>query len=338
MLKTNYVSSPVKIKAVGIGGGGCNAISRMVREQISGVEFVAMNTDAQHLGITEATVRITLGEKLTHGLGAGGDHNVGRRCAEDSLEEIKQVLTGSDLVFLAAGMGGGTGTGAIPLVAEVAKQGGALTIAIVTKPFKFEGRRRMEVAEEGIRRLVNNVDTLIIISNDHLLELPYQGTTVDGAFKFADEILCHAVQTVTELITEPGLINIDFAAIRTVMKNAGPAWMSTGRGFGQNRAIDAAREVLKSPLLDVSINTARKVLFRIAGGGNLTLFQVNDAAKIIQKSVHPEANIIFGVNVDPNMIDEVRLTLIATGFTTKDILAVANIDKEIAHLYKGLKI
>jgi cell division protein FtsZ len=331
------VRSPVKIKVIGIGGGGCNAITHMVREQISGVEFVAMNTDVQHLAITEAPVRIALGEKLTHGSGAGGDHRVGRRCAEDSLDEIKQALAGSDMVFLAAGMGGGTGTGAIPLVAEVAKQGGALTIAIVTKPFKFEGRHRMEVAEDGIKRLVSNVDTLIIVSNDPLLELAQQGATVKDAFKFTDEILCHAVQTVTELIMVPGLINIDFAGIRAVMKNAGPAWMSRGRGLGQNRAVEAAREALKSPLLDVSISTARKVLFRIVGGGNLTLFQVNDAAKVIQKAVHPEANIIFGVHVDPTLIDEVRLTLIATGFTTKDMLAVADIDKKIAQLLDGLK-
>jgi cell division protein FtsZ len=338
MLKTNYVRSPVKIKVVGIGGGGSNAITRMIHAQISGVEFVAMNTDLQHLAITEAPVRIALGEKLTHGSGAGGDHNVGRRCAEDSLDEIKQALAGSDMVFLAAGMGGGTGTGAIPLVAEVAKQSGALTIAIVTKPFKFEGRRRMEVAEEGISRLVSNVDTLIIVSNDHLLELPHQGTTVDDAFKFTDDILCHAVQTVTELITVPGLINTDFASIRSVMKNAGPAWISMGHGLGQNRAVEAAREALSSPLLDVSINTARKVLFRITGGGNLTLFQVNDAAKVIQKTVHPEANIIFGVQVDPTLIDEVRLTLIATGFNTKDTLAVADMDKKIVHLLDDLKI
>jgi cell division protein FtsZ len=195
----------------------------------------------------------------------------------------------------------------------------------------------MEWLKRGISRLVSNIDTLIIVSNDHLLELPHQGTTINGAFKFTDEILCHAVQTVAELITVPGLINIDFASVRAVMKNAGPAWMSMGRGLGQNRVVEAAREALKSPLLDVSISTARKVLFRIAGGGNLTLFQVNDAAMVIRKAVHPEANIIFGVHVDPNMIDEVRLTLIATGFTTKDRLAVADMDTEIAQLFKSLK-
>jgi cell division protein FtsZ len=337
MLKTHSERSPVEIKVVGIGGGGCNAITRMISEQISGVEFVAMNTDLQHLAITEAPVRIALGERLTHGSGAGGDYNVGRKCAEESLEEIKQALAGSDLVFLAAGMGGGTGTGAIPLVAEVARQSGALTIAIVTKPFKFEGRRRMEVAEEGISRLVNNVDTLIIVSNDRLLELPNRSTTVDNAFKLADEILCNAVQTVTELIMVPGLINIDFASVRTVLKNAGPAWMSTGRGLGQNSALQAAWEALKSPLLDVSINSATKVLFRIAGGGKLTLSQVNSAAGVIQKAVDPEANIIFGVNVDPNLIEEVRLTLIATGLATPDKLAITGIDKKNLPLFKSLK-
>jgi cell division protein FtsZ len=335
MLQKNNVPNPVRIKVVGIGGGGCNAINRMVREQIRDVEFVAMNTDVQHLGITEARVRIALGETLTHGSGAGGDHNAGRRCAEDSLNEIKQALAGSDLVFLAAGMGGGTGTGSIPVVAEAAKQGGALTIAIVTKPFKFEGRRRMDVAEEGIRRLVNNVDTLIVISNDRLLELPNRKTNVDNAFKFADEILCQAVQSITETITVPGLINIDFATIRTVMKDAGPAWISMGRGSGQNRAVSAAREALSSPLIDVSINKATKVLFKFTGGIALTLFEINDAAKVIQKAVHPEANITFGVTVDPNMSDDVRLTLIATGFAARDALTLAGKEKEITQLFKA---
>jgi cell division protein FtsZ len=313
MLNQNFEPKPVKIKVVGIGGGGCNAVNRMVREQIRGVDFVAMNTDVQHLGTTEAPVRVALGEKLTHGSGAGGDQSTGRKCAEYSLDEIKQALIGSDLVFLAAGMGGGTGTGAIPLVAEAAKQGGALTIAIVTRPFSFEGRRRREVAEEGIRLLVNRVDTLIIVSNDRLLELPDHGTNVDGAFKLTDEILCQAVQAITETITVPGLINIDFAAVRTVMKDAGPAWISMGHGTGQDRAVSAVRAALSGPMIDVSISKATKILYNFTGGSSLTLLDINEAAKLIQRAVHPAANIIFGVRVDPNMSDEARITLIAAG-------------------------
>jgi len=309
----------------------------MVREQIRGVEFIAMNTDIQHLEITEAPVRIALGERLTRGLGAGGDHNVGRRSAEETRDEIKQALGGADMVFLAAGMGGGTGTGSIAVVAEIAKQSGALTIATVTKPFTFEGNHRLQVAEEGITQLIGKVDTLIIVPNDRLLELSDNKTSVDGAFKYADEILCHAVQAIAEVITVPGMINLDFADIRAIMKDAGPAWMSIGRGSGQNRAVNAAKEALASPMLDVSINGAKGVLFNVAGGSSLTLFEVNDAAKVIQEAVDPEANIIFGVNVDPNMGNEVRLTLIATGFASKDQMSGASRDKEINKILKNLK-
>jgi cell division protein FtsZ len=337
MSKTSYVPSPAKIKVIGMGGAGCNAITRMVREQIRGVEFIAMNTDAAHLEITEAPVRIALGEKLTRGLGAGGDHNVGRRSAEETRDEIKQAIVGADMVFLAAGMGGGTGTGAIPVVAEMAKQSGALTIATVTKPFAFEGSRRMQVAEEGITQLISKVDTLIIVPNDRLLELSDNKTSVDGAFKMADEILCHAVQAIAEVITVPGLVNLDFADIRAIMKDAGPAWMSMGRGSGQNRAVNAAKEALASPMLDVSITGAKGVLFNVAGGSTLTLFEVSDAAKIIGEAVDPEANIIFGVNVDPNMGNEVRLTLIATGFASRDQISGAARDKEIMKTLKSLK-
>ncbi len=337
MSKTSYVPSPAKIKVVGMGGAGCNAITRMVREQIRGVEFVAMNTDSAHLEITEAPLRIALGEKLTRGLGAGGDHNVGRRSAEETRDEIKQALSGADMVFLAAGMGGGTGTGSIAVVAEMAKQMGALTIATVTKPFGFEGNRRMQVAEEGISQLLTKVDTLIIVPNDRLLELSDNKTSVDGAFKMADEILCHAVQAIAEVITVPGLVNLDFADIRAIMKDAGPAWMSIGRGSGQNRAVNAAKEALASPMLDVSIQGAKGVLFNVCGGNNLTLFEVSDAAKIIGEAVDPEANIIFGVNVDPNMGNEVRLTLIATGFASRDQVSGAARDKEINKVLKSLK-
>jgi len=337
MSKTSYVPSPAKIKVIGMGGAGCNAITRMVREQIRGVEFIAMNTDSAHLEITEAPVRIALGEKLTRGLGAGGDHNIGRRSAEETRDEIKQAIAGADMIFLAAGMGGGTGTGSISVVAEMAKQSGALTIATVTKPFAFEGSRRMQVAEEGISQLMSRVDTLIIVPNDRLLELSDNKTSVDGAFKMADEILCHAVQAIAEVITVPGLVNLDFADIRAIMKDAGPAWMSMGRGSGQNRAVNAAKEALASPMLDVSITGAKGVLFNVAGGSSLTLYEVSDAAKIIGEAVDPEANIIFGVNVDPNMGNEVRLTLIATGFASRDQISGATRDKEIMKTLKSLK-
>jgi len=337
MSKTSYVPSPAKIKVIGMGGAGCNAITRMVREQIRGVEFIAMNTDSAHLEITEAPVRIALGEKLTRGLGAGGDHNIGRRSAEETRDEIKQSIAGADMVFLAAGMGGGTGTGSIAVVAEMAKQSGALTIATVTKPFAFEGSRRMQVAEEGISQLMPKVDTLIIVPNDRLLELSDNKTSVDGAFKMADEILCHAVQAIAEVITVPGLVNLDFADIRAIMKDAGPAWMSMGRGSGQNRAVNAAKEALASPMLDVSITGAKGVLFNVAGGNSLTLFEVSDAAKVIGEAVDPEANIIFGVNVDPNMGNEVRLTLIATGFASRDQISGVARDKEIMKTLKSLK-
>jgi cell division protein FtsZ len=337
MSKTSYVPSPAKIKVIGCGGAGCNAITRMVREQIRGVEFIAMNTDAAHLEITEAPVRIALGEKLTRGLGAGGDHNVGRRSAEETRDEIKQALAGADMVFLAAGMGGGTGTGSITVVAEMAKQSGALTIATVTKPFGFEGSRRMQVAEEGISQLMGKVDTLIIVPNDKLLDISDAKTSVDNAFKMADEVLCHAVQAIAEVITVPGLVNLDFADIRAIMKDAGPAWMSMGRGTGQNRAINAAKEALASPMLDVSITGAKGVLFNVCGGSSLTLFEVGDAAKVIGEAVDPEANIIFGVNVDPNMGNEMRLTLIATGFNSRDQISGASRDREIMKVLKNIK-
>jgi cell division protein FtsZ len=337
MSKTSYVPSSAKIKVIGMGGAGCNAITRMVREQVRGVEFIAMNTDAAHLEITEAPVRILLGEKLTRGLGAGGDQNVGRRSAEESRDEIKQALIGADMIFLAAGMGGGTGTGAISVVAEMAKQSGALTVASVTKPFTFEGSRRMQVAEEGISQLITKLDTVIIVPNDKLLQLSDNKTSVESAFKLADEVLCNAVQAIAEVITVPGLVNLDFADVRAIMKDAGPAWMSVGRGSGQSRTINAAKEALASPMLDVSIKGAKGVLFNVVGSSNLTLFEVSDAAKIIGEAVDPQANIIFGVNIDPNMGNEVKLTLIATGFASKDEVSGAARDKEITKVLKTLK-
>jgi cell division protein FtsZ len=314
MAKQIFTPSPARIKAIGIGGGGCNAITRMVREGIKGVDFVAMNTDGQALALAEAPTRIQLGEKLTRGLGAGGDHKVGAKAAEESCDTIEDVVKGADMVFIAAGMGGGTGTGGIPIVAEVAKKSGALTIAVVTKPFTFEGTHRSQVAEEGLVELTNKVDTLIIIPNDRLLQLCDAKTSVDNAFRLADDALRLGVQAISEVVTVPGLINLDFADIKSVMKDAGPAWMSVGKASGQNRATEAAKAAMASPLLDVSISGATGVLFNVTGGPSLSLFECNEAAQVIGQAVDPEANIIFGVVFDPKMDSDVRITVIATGF------------------------
>jgi cell division protein FtsZ len=337
MAKTSFSTSPAKIKVIGLGGGGCNAITRMVREQIRGVEFIGANTDAQALAITEAPVRVQLGEKLTRGLGVGGDHVLGQKAAEESRDELKELITGADMVFITCGMGGGTGTGAASVIAEISKQAEALTIAVVTKPFTFEGVHRNEVANDGIFRLLGKVDTLIIIPNDRLLDLCDETTGVDNAFKLADDVLRHGVQAIAEVITVPGLINLDFADVKTVMKDAGPAWMSIGVGAGKNRALDAAKEALASPLLDISVAGAKGVLFNVAGGPGLTLFEVNDAAEAIREAVDPAANIIFGVVHDPSMKEEVRLTLIATGFASKLGMAGVSREDEFTQLLKGLK-
>ena len=337
MAKTSFVPNPAKIKVIGLGGGGCNAVTRMVREEIQGVDFIAMNTDAQALAITEAPTRIQIGEKLTRGLGVGGDHNMGQKAAEESADELKEVVSGADMVFVTCGMGGGTGTGAAPVIAEIAKQSGSLTIAVVTKPFTFEGSHRCKVAEEGINRLLSKVDTLIIIPNDRLLDLCDQKTGVDQAFKMADDVLRHGVQAIAEVITVPGLINLDFADVKAVMKDAGPAWMSIGIGSAKNRATDAAREALASPLLDVSIEGSKGVLFNVVGGSSLTLFEVNEAAEVIKQAVDPEANIIFGVAHDPSMDNDIRITLIATGFASKLGQPGTSRDDELAQLLKGIK-
>jgi len=337
MAKTSFVPNPAKIKVIGLGGGGCNAITRMVREEIQGVEFIAVNTDAQALAITEAPTRIQLGEKLTKGLGVGGDHTMGQKAAEESRDELKELVSGADMVFITCGMGGGTGTGAAPIIAEIAKQGGALTIAVVTRPFTFEGIHRCQISDEGIARLLGKVDTLIIIPNDRLLDLCDQKTDVDNAFKLADDVLRHGVQAISEVITVPGLINLDFADVKAVMKDAGPAWMSIGTGSGKNRAVDAAREALASSLLDVSIDGSKGVLFNVVGGSSLTLFEVNEAADVIKQAVDPEANIIFGVAHDPNMDTDLRITLIATGFASKAGLADTGEEDEQTQLLKSLK-
>jgi len=337
MAKTSFAPNPAKIKVIGLGGGGCNAVTRMVREDIQGVEFIGMNTDAQALAITEAPIRIQLGEKLTKGLGVGGDHNMGQKAAEESSDELKELVSGADMVFITCGMGGGTGTGAAPIIADIAKQGGALTIAVVTKPFTFEGTHRCQVSDEGIIRLLAKVDTLIIIPNDRLLDLCDQKTVVDNAFKMADDVLRHGVQSIAEVITVPGLINLDFADVKAVMKDAGPAWMSIGMGSGKNRATDAAREALASPLLDVSIDGSKGVLFNVVGGSSLTLMEVNEAAEVIKQAVDLDANIIFGVAHDPAMDNDIRITLIATGFASKLGLAGVSREDEFAELLKGLK-
>jgi cell division protein FtsZ len=337
MAKSTVISSTAKIKVIGLGGSGCNAVTRMVREQIRGVEFITMNTDAQHLAVTEAPTRIQIGERTTRGLGAGGDNRIGRRSAEESRDEIIEAVNGADMVFVTAGMGGGTGTGSAPVVAEIAKKSGALTIAVVTKPFGFEGTHRRKVAEEGIQQLMSVSDTLIMIPNERVLQLCDRKTSVDGAFKMADEVLHHGVQAISEVITQPGLINLDFADVRSIMKDAGPAWMSIGHGTGKNRATDAAREALSSPLLDVSMAGARGVLLNIAGDADLSLHEVAAAADLVKQAVDQEANVIFGVVLDENMRRDVRLTLVATGFATKLGIANAAYEKEMGEIVKNIR-
>ncbi len=339
MARSSFAPNPVKIKVIGLGGGGCNAVTRMVRQDIKGVEFIAMNTDAQALAITEAPLRVQLGDKLVRGLGVGGDHNQGLKAAEESKDEIRELISGADMVFITAGMGGGTGTGSASVVAEVAKQSGALTIAVVTRPFTFEGAHRAEVANQGIARLLDSVvDTLIIIPNDRLLELCDHKTGVDEAFRMADDVLSHGVQAIAQVITVPGMINLDFADVKAVMKDAGPAWMSIGKGSGQHRAADAAKEALDSPLLDVSVGGSRGVLFNVVGGDDLSLFEVNEAAEIIKSAVDPEANIIFGVVHDSSIQKEIEITLIATGFTTNtELPGDDNKEDEITEFLKEWK-
>jgi cell division protein FtsZ len=309
----------------------------MVRDGIAGVEFIAMNTDAQSLAIAEAPIRLQLGEKLVGGLGAGGDHAVGHKAAEECRDEIKEVVSGSEMVFITAGMGGGTGTGSASVVAEIAKASGALTIAVVTKPFGFEGAHRMKNAEEGIAQLVPLVDTLIIIPNDRLFTLCDQKTGVDAAFRLADEVLANGVQAIAQVITVPGMINLDFADVRSIMKDAGPAWMSIGKGTGQNAAVDAAKSALSSPLLDVSVSGAKGVLFNITGGDNLSLFEVNQAAEVIKQAVDPDANIIFGVVRDTTLDKDIKITLIATGFATSSISGNSVNEAEISGYMASLK-
>ncbi len=303
-----------RIKVVGVGGGGGNAVNRMVEAGLGGVEFIAVNTDSQALVTQRAKVRVRIGDKLTRGLGAGGNPEVGKKAAEESADELYEVLRGADMVFITGGMGGGTGTGAAPVVASVAKELGALTIGVVTKPFTFEGNRRNQSAESGIEDLKSKVDTLIVIPNDRLLQIVDKRASLQDAFRMADDVLRQGIQGISELITVPGLINLDFADVRTIMSEGGAALMAVGTASGEDRARKAAEAAISSNLLDVTIDGARGILFNVTGGPDMSLFEVNEAAAIIKETAHPDVNLIFGAVVDENMREQLRITVIATGF------------------------
>jgi cell division protein FtsZ len=309
------INSFAKIKVIGVGGGGCNALNSMIGSgNIQGVEFIAINTDLQALLNNLSSTKLQIGEKLTKGLGSGSKPEIGQAAAEESKERIKDLVSGADMIFITAGMGGGTGTGAAPIVAEIAKDNGALTVAVVTKPFLFEGTRRMINADDGIEKLKEKVDTLIIIPNQRILDVANKETTLSEAFKLADSVLCQGVQGISDLITTPGLINVDFADVKTVMKNAGSALMGIGTAKGENRAITAARAAINSPLLEVSIDGARGILFNITGGNNLSMLEVNEAANAIAEAADADAQIIFGATIKEDFGDEIKISVIATGF------------------------
>jgi len=308
---SNYLAV---IKVVGVGGGGTNAVNRMVDAGLRGVEFIAVNTDAQALLMTDADVKIHIGSKITRGLGAGANPTIGYQAAVESKDELRDALKGADMVFVTAGKGGGTGTGAAPVIAELAKELGALTVGVVTRPFSFEGKRRARQAEDGIRALREKVDTLIIIPNDRLLQVVERRTSIIEAFKVADDVLRQGVQGITDLITVPGLINLDFADVRTIMKDAGSALMGIGVAGGENRAVEAAKAAISSPLLEASVEGAMGILLNISGGGDLGLFEVNEAAEVISSAADNDCNIIFGAVIDEALGDEVHVTVIATGF------------------------
>jgi cell division protein FtsZ len=310
----NQLESFARIKVVGVGGGGCNAVERMIHEGLQGVDFVAINTDAQALLLSSAPTRVRVGEKLTRGLGSGGDPDMGKKATEESAEELYEVMKGADMVFITSGMGGGTGTGGAPVVAQIAKEVGALTIGVVTRPFTFEGSRRIQAAEAGIAKLKEQADTLIVIPNDRLLQIVDKRANLQSAFRMADDVLRQGVQGISELITVPGLINLDFADVRTIMSEGGAALMAVGTGKGEDGARVAAEQAISSQLLDITIDGARGILFNVTGGPELTLFEVNQAAAIIKETAHPDVNLIFGAVIDPNLRDEVHITVIATGF------------------------
>jgi len=308
------VSPVALIKVVGIGGGGGNALNRMVKANLRGIEFIAVNTDAQALYHSEAAIKINIGKATTRGLGAGSNPDIGRQAAEESAEEIRQALEGADMVFITCGMGGGTGTGAAPVVADIAKEMGILTVGVVTKPFSFEGHRRKQQAEDGLENLRNKVDTLITIPNDKILSIIDKKTPLTEAFTVVDDVLRQGVQGIADLITVHGMINVDFADVKTVMENAGSALMGIGYGTGENRAVEAAKAAIESPLLELSIDGAKGVLFNITGGNDLSMFEVDEAARIITEAADPEANIIFGAVINDSYTGEVKITVVATGF------------------------
>jgi cell division protein FtsZ len=321
-------SNAAKIKVIGVGGSGGNAVNRMIESEVSGVEFWAINTDAQALTQSRASQRLQVGQKLTRGLGAGGNPAIGQKAAEESRDEIAQALEGSDLVFITAGLGGGTGTGGAPIVAEIAKEIGALTIGVVTRPFTFEGRRRISQADEGIAALQSRVDTLIVIPNNKLLSVINEQTPVQEAFRYADDVLRQGVQGISDIITIPGLVNVDFADVRAVMADAGSALLGIGIGSGKSRAREAALTAISSPLLESSIEGAKGVVFNITGGTDLTLHEVNAAAETIYEVVDPNANIIFGAVIDERMQGEVKITVIATGFSAESKGAIPTTGRE----------
>ncbi len=308
--------SSAMIKVIGVGGGGGNAVNRMINEGLGGVDFIAVNTDNQALMLSKAKTRVRIGDKLTRGLGAGGNPEIGRKAAEESQDDLYEVLRGADMVFIACGMGGGTGTGASPVIAQIAKELGALTIGVVTRPFTFEGSRRSQFAQAGIDNLKDQVDTLIVIPNDRLLQMADKRATLQQAFSLADDVLRQGIQGISELITVPALMNLDFADVRTIMSEGGAALMAVGKATGDDRARQAAEAAINSTLLDVTIDGARGILFYITGGTDLTLFEINEAAAIIKESAHPEVNLIFGAQIDESMGDECQITVIATGFET----------------------
>ena len=312
--ETNEDNNFAAIKVIGVGGAGTNAVNRMVDTGLRGVDFIAVNTDKQALALSKAPKQIQIGDKLTKGLGAGANPEVGQKAAEESREEIANTIKGSDLVFVTCGMGGGTGTGAAPVIAETAREMGILTIGVVSKPFLFEGRQRMKNAEAGIERLKANVDTLVVVPNDRLLSVVTKGTTMTDAFKIADDTLRQGIQGISDLIAVPSLINLDFADVRTVMQSRGLAHMGIGIGKGENRMIDAAQQAISSPMLETSIDGARAVLINITGGPDTSIIDINEAAQKITAAADPEANIIFGAGIDENLTDEVKITVIATGF------------------------
>jgi len=327
-----------KIKIIGIGGGGCNAVNTMITSPLEEVEFIAANTDLQALENSLATIKLQLGTRLTKGLGAGANPEIGRNATLEDADKVREALSGADMIFITAGLGGGTGTGGAPIIADISRELGALTVAVVTKPFLFEGKRRQQIAEKGLEELKKYVDTLIAIPNQRLLSISDKNLSLIESFKKADEVLLHAAKSISDLITTPGLINLDFADVKTIMSETGMAFMGLGVASGENKAIEAAQKAISSPLLeDISINGARGLLINITGGNNLSLHEVNDASSLIQDEAHEDANIIFGAVIDPKMDDEIRITVIATGFGTSEEKRLTELKKNFTAFPKAIK-